>query len=91
MPSNNHTHKVITALSQSTIHSHTRMLFQIKLTAVALAAMFLFVGQANAIAANPVDACNGSNNYSDGHSCAFQQSQGICRINSCGVLVCVPN
>ncbi len=23
-----------------------------------------------------VDACNGSNNYGVGHSCAFQQSQG---------------
>ncbi|SJL00633.1 uncharacterized protein ARMOST_03946 [Armillaria ostoyae] len=44
---------------------------------MALAAMFLFAGQANAIADNPVDACNGSNHYSDGHSCAFQQSQGI--------------
>ncbi|KAK0196874.1 hypothetical protein F5146DRAFT_1129680 [Armillaria mellea] len=43
---------------------------------MALAAMFLFAGQANAIADNPVDACNGSNHYSDGHSCAFQQSQG---------------
>ncbi|PBK78408.1 hypothetical protein ARMSODRAFT_39978 [Armillaria solidipes] len=67
------------------------MMFQIKLTAMALAAMFLFAGQANAIADNPVDACNGSNHYSDGHSCAFQQSQGICHTDSCGVLVCVPN
>ncbi|SJL00688.1 uncharacterized protein ARMOST_04001 [Armillaria ostoyae] len=44
---------------------------------MALAAVFLFAGQANAIAANPVDACNGSNHYSVGHSCAFQESQGI--------------
>ncbi|KAG7445035.1 uncharacterized protein BT62DRAFT_1074590 [Guyanagaster necrorhizus] len=53
--------------------------------------MFLFAGQANAIAANDVDACNGSNHYSVGHSCAFQESQGICQTNSCGVLICVPN
>ncbi|KAK0483932.1 hypothetical protein IW261DRAFT_1332623 [Armillaria novae-zelandiae] len=52
------------------------MMFQIKLTAMALAAVFLFAGQANAIAANDVDACNGSNHYSVGHSCAFQDSQG---------------
>ncbi|KAK0228804.1 hypothetical protein IW262DRAFT_1456022 [Armillaria fumosa] len=43
---------------------------------MALAAVFLFAGQTNAIAANPVDACNGSNHYSVGHSCAFQDSQG---------------
>ncbi|KAK0503527.1 hypothetical protein EDD18DRAFT_1458270 [Armillaria luteobubalina] len=67
------------------------MLFQIKFTAMALVTMFLFVGQASAIAPDPVDACNGSNDYSEGHSCAFSNSQGICRTNSCGVLVCVPN
>ncbi|KAK0196842.1 hypothetical protein F5146DRAFT_1217824 [Armillaria mellea] len=67
------------------------MMFQIKFTAMALAAVFLFAGQANAIAANAVDACNGSNHYSVGHSCAFQDSQGTCQNNNCGVLVCVPN
>ncbi|PBK60612.1 hypothetical protein ARMSODRAFT_722093 [Armillaria solidipes] len=67
------------------------MMFHIKLTTMALAAMFLFAGQANAIAANPVDACNGGNHYSVGHSCAFKQSQGTCKTNNCGVLVCVPN
>ncbi|KAK0483975.1 hypothetical protein IW261DRAFT_1561756 [Armillaria novae-zelandiae] len=41
--------------------------------------MFLSVGQVNAaalIADNAVDACNGSNDYGVGHSCAFKQSQG---------------
>ncbi|KAK0483965.1 hypothetical protein IW261DRAFT_1561755 [Armillaria novae-zelandiae] len=58
---------------------------------MALAAVLLFAGQANATAANPVDACNGGNHYSVGHSCAFKDSQGTCRNNNCGVLVCVPN
>ncbi|KAK0239838.1 hypothetical protein EDD85DRAFT_1021205 [Armillaria nabsnona] len=46
---------------------------------IALTAMFLSAGQVNAaalIADNAVDACNGSNNYGVGHSCAFKQSQG---------------
>ncbi|PBK60611.1 hypothetical protein ARMSODRAFT_897688 [Armillaria solidipes] len=46
---------------------------------IALTAMFLSAGQVNGaalIADNAVDACNGSNNYGVGHSCAFKQSQG---------------
>ncbi|KAG7445034.1 uncharacterized protein BT62DRAFT_846648, partial [Guyanagaster necrorhizus] len=43
---------------------------------IALTAMFLSAGQADAIADNAVDACNGSNNYGVGHSCAFAESQG---------------
>ncbi|KAK0503543.1 hypothetical protein EDD18DRAFT_1064777 [Armillaria luteobubalina] len=63
---------------------------------IALTTMFLSAGQVNAaalIADNAVDACNGSNNYGVGHSCAFQQSQGckFCETNACGNLVCVPN
>ncbi|KAK0483964.1 hypothetical protein IW261DRAFT_991065 [Armillaria novae-zelandiae] len=58
---------------------------------IAFTAMFLSVGQVNAAALtadNAVDACNGSNDYGVGHSCAFKQSQGVCRKNACGNLVC---
>ncbi|KAK0441857.1 hypothetical protein EV421DRAFT_609237 [Armillaria borealis] len=61
---------------------------------ITLTAMFLSAGQVNAaahIADNDVDACNGSNNYGVGHSCAFGQSQGVCENNACGNLICVPN
>ncbi|KAK0196873.1 hypothetical protein F5146DRAFT_1013286 [Armillaria mellea] len=67
------------------------------ITMVAVTAMFLSAGQAHAattaalIADNPVDACNGSNHYGVGHSCAFQQSQGFCENNACGNLICVPH
>ncbi|KAF9027947.1 hypothetical protein BDZ89DRAFT_1066492 [Hymenopellis radicata] len=55
-------------------------------------AAFLFAGQTNAVADNDVDACNGSNHYDAGHDCAFGESQGsACQLNSCQVLVCVPN
>ncbi|KAF8917352.1 hypothetical protein CPB85DRAFT_1431280 [Mucidula mucida] len=60
----------------------------------AVAAAFLLAFQASAapaVADNDVDACNGSNHYGVGHSCAFAQSQGTCQNNSCGVLICVPN
>ncbi|KAK0499217.1 hypothetical protein EDD18DRAFT_1461154 [Armillaria luteobubalina] len=71
------------------------MIFQTKLTAMALAAVFLFVGYVGALAPNPVDACNGSNNYGVGHSCAYSSAQGTvegtCQNDSDGVLVCVPN
>ncbi|PBK85428.1 hypothetical protein ARMGADRAFT_973692 [Armillaria gallica] len=71
------------------------MIFQIKVTAMALAAVLLFAGHANALAPNPVDACNGSNNYGVGHSCAYSTSegtaQGTCQNDSDGVLICVPN
>ncbi|KAG7448075.1 uncharacterized protein BT62DRAFT_1003860 [Guyanagaster necrorhizus] len=53
--------------------------------------MFLSAGQADAIADNAVDACNGSNNYGVGHSCAFAESQGTCETNACGNLVCIPS
>ncbi|KAL1658536.1 hypothetical protein GGF50DRAFT_131644 [Schizophyllum commune] len=66
-----------------------------KLAIVALASFALFSGQVNGaalVADNDVDACNGSNNYGEGHSCAFKSSsgtrQGTCRWNSCGVLIC---
>ncbi|KAK0483868.1 hypothetical protein IW261DRAFT_1605972 [Armillaria novae-zelandiae] len=75
------------------------MMFKLSsITMIALTTMFLSVGQVNAaalIAANPVDACNGSNNYDVGHSCAFKQSQGtaqgFCENNACGNLICVPH
>ncbi|KAK0184448.1 hypothetical protein F5146DRAFT_239034 [Armillaria mellea] len=71
------------------------MLSQIKLTVVALAAVLLFAGHANALASNDVDACNGKNKYGVGHSCAFSTSegkaQGTCQNDSDGVLVCIPN
>ncbi|KAK0211035.1 hypothetical protein DFS33DRAFT_1379002 [Desarmillaria ectypa] len=92
MASSNLTRTVITTTCiPSELSSPPKMMFQIKLTVMALAVVFLFAGEANGIAPNPVDACNGSNDYSEGHSCAFQESQGICRTNNCGVLVCVPN
>ncbi|KAK0447341.1 hypothetical protein EV421DRAFT_1901452 [Armillaria borealis] len=61
---------------------------------MALAAVFLFAGHANAISPpNPVDACNNSDVV--GRSCAYSTSgvtvEGTCQINSDGVLVCVPN
>uniref|UniRef100_D8QDK1 Uncharacterized protein n=1 Tax=Schizophyllum commune (strain H4-8 / FGSC 9210) TaxID=578458 RepID=D8QDK1_SCHCM len=64
-----------------------------KLAIVALASFALFAGQVNgaALVADNDDACNGSNNYGEGHSCAFKSSSGTrqgCRWNSCGVLVC---
>ncbi|KZV76615.1 hypothetical protein PENSPDRAFT_679965 [Peniophora sp. CONT] len=65
-------------------------------TAVAL---FVMIGGASAatsgrrdiaLADNPVDACNGSNNYGVGHSCAWSGgNEGTCQINASGVLVCV--
>ncbi|KAK0463619.1 uncharacterized protein EV420DRAFT_1519174 [Desarmillaria tabescens] len=71
------------------------MMFQIKLTVMALAAVFLLAGQANALADNDVDACNGSNHYGVGHSCAFKTSsgkaEGTCQLDSDKVLVCVTN
>ncbi|KAK0441810.1 hypothetical protein EV421DRAFT_1810175 [Armillaria borealis] len=74
------------------------MMFKIaSIAMIALTAVFLSAGQVNAaalIADNAgkyVDACNGSNNYGVGHSCAFQQSQGFCETNACGNLICVPN
>ncbi|KAK0224141.1 hypothetical protein IW262DRAFT_1269144 [Armillaria fumosa] len=51
-------------------------MFQIKLTVIALAAVFLLAGHANALADNKVDACNGANHYDVGHSCAFKDTQG---------------
>ncbi|KZV76607.1 hypothetical protein PENSPDRAFT_679959 [Peniophora sp. CONT] len=48
-----------------------------------------------ALASNPVDACNGSNHYGVGHSCAFSTpdgtSQGTCQTDASGDLVCIPN
>ncbi|KAK0228803.1 hypothetical protein IW262DRAFT_1456021 [Armillaria fumosa] len=71
------------------------MMFKIaSIAMIALTTVFLSAGQVNGaalIADNAVDACNGSNNYGVGHSCAFQQSQGVCENNACGNLVCVPN
>ncbi|KAK0484462.1 hypothetical protein IW261DRAFT_838448 [Armillaria novae-zelandiae] len=73
-------------------------MFQIKLTVVALAAVFLLAGQANALADNDVDACNGDNHYDLGHSCAFKgpqgKSEGTCQKSnssdpdSSAVLIC---
>ncbi|KAF9027898.1 hypothetical protein BDZ89DRAFT_1066424 [Hymenopellis radicata] len=74
-------------------YSHsTKMLFKFSTVLFAATiATFLFAGQTNAVADNDVDACNGSNHYDVGHDCAFGESQGTCQLNSCQVLVCVPN
>ncbi|VDB89645.1 unnamed protein product [Peniophora sp. CBMAI 1063] len=46
--------------------------------------------RAAALADNPVDACNGDNQYGVGHDCAWSGgNEGTCQTNSCGVLVCV--
>ncbi|KAF9058760.1 hypothetical protein BDP27DRAFT_1432308 [Rhodocollybia butyracea] len=49
-----------------------------------------FVGQATAEAGNPVDACNGSNDYGPGHSCSWNAGSGViegfCETNSDGIL-----
>ncbi|SJL02522.1 uncharacterized protein ARMOST_05853 [Armillaria ostoyae] len=62
---------------------------------MALAAVFLFAGQANAIASNPYNACNGHNHYGVGHTCAWKDSQGrtsqgICRYQN-DELNCIAN
>ncbi|KAK0483927.1 hypothetical protein IW261DRAFT_1561706 [Armillaria novae-zelandiae] len=71
------------------------MMFKLaSIAMIAFTTVFLSAGQVNGAALtadNAVDACNGSNNYGVGHSCAFQQSQGVCKTNACGNLVCVPN
>ncbi|KAF9020375.1 hypothetical protein BDZ89DRAFT_1072298 [Hymenopellis radicata] len=65
------------------------MMFKLTIQVLAIAAAFL-VG-VNAIADDAVDACNGSNHYDVGHSCAFAESQGTCQLNACGNLICIPN
>ncbi|TRM60444.1 hypothetical protein BD626DRAFT_407547 [Schizophyllum amplum] len=69
-----------------------------KFAILAIAALSFVVGQASAatlLADNPVDACNGSNHYGEGHDCAFKSAdgtaEGICHKDGSGVLVCVPN
>ncbi|KAI5886019.1 hypothetical protein FB107DRAFT_271256 [Schizophyllum commune] len=69
-----------------------------KLAVAIVAAFAVFFGQASAatlLADNPVDACNGSNHYGEGHDCAFKSAdgtaEGICHKDGSGVLVCVPN
>ncbi|KAI5827371.1 hypothetical protein K523DRAFT_418507 [Schizophyllum commune Tattone D] len=67
--------------------------------AVAIVAAFaVFFGQASAatlLADNPVDACNGSNHYGEGHDCAFKSAdgtaEGVCHKDGSGVLTCVTN
>ncbi|KAL1714645.1 hypothetical protein EV715DRAFT_257130 [Schizophyllum commune] len=68
-----------------------------KLSSVALAAfgaVFLLAGQARALADNPVDACNGSNHYGEGHSCSYKsadgQVDGYCHFTETNVLTCDP-
>ncbi|KAK0499210.1 hypothetical protein EDD18DRAFT_1461148 [Armillaria luteobubalina] len=51
------------------------MIFPTKLTVMALAAMFLFVGHASALTKNPVDACKDKKD-DVGHSCAYDSSHG---------------
>ncbi|KAF9041910.1 hypothetical protein BDZ89DRAFT_1009358 [Hymenopellis radicata] len=69
------------------------MIFKISILAIAAA----FLVGVNAVADNPVDACNGSNHYGVGHSCAFAHSQGskrdftACQYNACGNLICIPH
>ncbi|KAL1747310.1 hypothetical protein HDZ31DRAFT_61367 [Schizophyllum fasciatum] len=67
----------------------------LKLSSVALAAfgaLFLLAGQARALADNPVDACNGSNHYGEGHSCSYKsgdgQVDGHCHFTESHVLTC---
>ncbi|KAL1747412.1 hypothetical protein HDZ31DRAFT_31989 [Schizophyllum fasciatum] len=69
-----------------------------KFAVLAIAAFTLAFGQASAsalLADNPVDACNGSNHYGEGHSCAFKSgdgtAEGVCHFNDTHVLVCVTN
>ncbi|TRM60443.1 hypothetical protein BD626DRAFT_407617 [Schizophyllum amplum] len=66
-----------------------------KFAVLAIAALSFVVGQASAaalLADNPVDACNGSNDYGEGHSCAFKSgdgtAEGVCHFNASNVLVC---
>ncbi|KAL1747408.1 hypothetical protein HDZ31DRAFT_61323 [Schizophyllum fasciatum] len=68
-----------------------------KVAVLALATFALLAGQANGaalLADNDVDACNGSNNYGEGHDCAFKSGSGTakghCRWNACNVLICKP-
>ncbi|KAL1741636.1 hypothetical protein HDZ31DRAFT_66728 [Schizophyllum fasciatum] len=69
-----------------------------KLAVAAIAAFTFVFGQASAaalLADNPVDACNGSNHYGEGHDCAFKSAdgtaEGICHFDGSHVLTCVPN
>ncbi|VDB92564.1 unnamed protein product [Peniophora sp. CBMAI 1063] len=75
-------------------------MFKVSNTIVAaLIAVLAMVGDASAgiparrdiaLADNPVDACNGSNHYGVGHSCAWAGgNEGTCQVNPSGVLVCV--
>ncbi|VDB92582.1 unnamed protein product [Peniophora sp. CBMAI 1063] len=69
------------------------MMFKLSAAFLAVATLFVTV---NALADNPVDACNGSNHYGVGHSCAFKTSdgstsQGTCQTDASGDLVCIPN
>ncbi|VDB92558.1 unnamed protein product [Peniophora sp. CBMAI 1063] len=65
-------------------------------TFFAIAALLVTV---NALADNPVDACNGSNHYGVGHSCAYSGGsgntagtiEGTCQTDDSGDLVCIPN
>ncbi|KZP33287.1 hypothetical protein FIBSPDRAFT_847941, partial [Athelia psychrophila] len=53
------------------------MFFKVStITASALFAVLILAGPVKAIAKNAVDACNGTNNYGPGHSCAFYTSDG---------------
>ncbi|VDB92550.1 unnamed protein product [Peniophora sp. CBMAI 1063] len=86
-------------ITQATSSTHLPLILihnmMFKLSAAFLAVATLFV-TVNALADNPVDACNGSNHYGVGHSCAFKTSdgstsQGTCQTDSSGDLVCIPN
>ncbi|KAI4522998.1 hypothetical protein K523DRAFT_268394 [Schizophyllum commune Tattone D] len=69
------------------------MMFKLSTVAfAAFGAVFLLAGQVSALADNPVDACNGSNHYGEGHSCSFKsgdgQADGYCHFTESGVLTC---
>ncbi|KZV76614.1 hypothetical protein PENSPDRAFT_747497 [Peniophora sp. CONT] len=72
------------------------MMFKLSTVLFAVATLFT---TANALAGNPVDACNGSNHYGVGHSCAYSGGsgntagtiEGTCQTDSSGDLVCIPN
>jgi hypothetical protein len=78
IPANNPT---VSYPNISILHTtHTTMFFtrsSILFTASASLVLLATIASAGILlASNPVDACNGSNNYGVGHSCAYSTSQG---------------
>ncbi|TRM62362.1 hypothetical protein BD626DRAFT_570073 [Schizophyllum amplum] len=52
-------------------------------------AVFLMAGQARALADKPVDACDGSNHYGEGHECSYKSADD-CHFTETQVLTCDP-